>query len=173
MECAIDRLLALRIADVMTKQVVRIYPWQTMTEAAGIFCENDVSTAPVVDETGRCIGILSATDFVKRDRKCCKNERPLLAMRNHALVKRKSGKSIDFEATPCEIVSTHMTQDVHSVEQGMSLIAAARVMIDQHVHRLPVIDESGCPAGMLSTMDVVTSLINAIDELKSSLTKQD
>ena len=117
--------------------------------------------------------ILVPIDFVKRERKCCENERPLLAMQDHALVNREPGKSFEIEATPREIVRTHMTPEVHSVEAGMSLIAAARVIADQHVHRLPVIDESGKAIGMLSTMDIVASLINAIDELKSSLAKQE
>ena len=173
MECAIDRLLALRVADVMTKHVVHISAWQTMTEVARIFGTDDVSAAPVVDDVGRCIGILSATDFLKRERKCSENERPVFAMQNHALVSKEPGKPFDIEATPREIVRTHMTPEVHSVEAGISLIVAARVMADQHVHRLPVIDDSGHPVGILSTMDIVASLINAIDEWKSSLAKQD
>ncbi len=146
MEAATDRLLALRVSDVMTQDVARVFPSHTMAQAAEIFTRHKVSSAPVVDESGTCIGILSATDFLSRDQEA-------------------RGR----EGNRAETVLDCMTPTVFSVALGSSLLTAARVMDDKHVHRLPVIGESGCPVGSVSTMDIVATMINAIDELKSSL----
>src|SRR5262245_42031347 len=64
MLATLDRLDSLRVADVMSRDVVVIHYHQTMTEAARVLTDHQISGAPVIDEQGRCIGILSATDFV-------------------------------------------------------------------------------------------------------------
>ena len=59
------RLQSLTVADVMTRRVTAIPGCARMQEAARILAEADASGAPVVDAAGRCIGVLSATDFLK------------------------------------------------------------------------------------------------------------
>ncbi len=138
MEFAIDRLLTLRVSDVMTKEVVVTRQTDTIAEALELFTQRDVSAAPVVDEQGRCVGILSVVDFAADD---ARNE---------------------------QTVGQRMTRGVQSVSSGNSLLAAARAMCSHHVHRLPVLDDNH-PVGVISTMDVVAALVNAIDEMKSNL----
>jgi CBS domain-containing protein len=45
---------------------------------------------------------------------------------------------------------------------------AAKIMCLQHVHRLPVVDASGKPVGIISSMDLVAALSNAAEELIGS-----
>lgn len=143
MEKTIDRLLALRVLDVMTRDPVVVSANESIDEVAARFRVQDVSAVPVVDEQGQCIGILSSTDFVKREQQ----PRP--------------GESSPATAAGC------MTQAVQSIEPGASLLAAARLMCDNHIHRLPVLDQK-VPVGVISTMDIVAALVNAVDEMKAS-----
>lgn len=138
MEFAIDRLLTLRVSDVMTKDVVVTRQSDTIAEALELFTSRDVSAAPVVDDQGRCVGVLSVVDFAGHD------------------------------APAEQTVAERMTRVVQSVSSGNSLLAAARAMCSHHVHRLPVLDDNQ-PVGVISTMDVVAALVNAIDEMKSNL----
>jgi CBS domain-containing protein len=52
--------------DLMTRDVVTIPEEMSLPAAARLLSQNQISGAPVVDADGRCIGVLSATDFIHR-----------------------------------------------------------------------------------------------------------
>jgi CBS domain-containing protein len=52
--------------DLMTRNVVTIPQEMAMRDAAQLLLQLQISGAPVVDEGCRCVGILSATDFLQR-----------------------------------------------------------------------------------------------------------
>lgn len=142
MNDAVVRLKSLLVQDVMARQVVEIRADQKMSRAAEMFTEHEIAAAPIVDQDGSCIGILSATDFLKRDR-------------------RSAGRSQD------EAVTAHMSSAVQTVSASAPLLSAARMMDAQHVHRLVVLDADERPIGVISTMDIVAALLNALDEVGS------
>src|SRR5271166_3903953 len=57
-------LLALTAADLMVSPVVTIPQGTSLREAARLLHQSDISGAPVVDPQGRCLGVLSSSDFV-------------------------------------------------------------------------------------------------------------
>jgi CBS domain-containing protein len=147
MDSAVDRLLTLKVKDVMTRQVVCVESDQYLADAAQLLVEKGISGAPVIDAQGLCVGILSALDYVRRE---------------HVLPVN-SGE----EATRRR-VREQMSTSVRAVKAEQTLLAAARIMCDKHVHRLPVLDEQGRPAGLITSMDVVAALVNVIDEQERS-----
>ena len=58
-------LSALKAVDLMSRDVVTIRQETSMWDAAGLLMKNQVSGAPVVDAAGKCVGVLSAADFVR------------------------------------------------------------------------------------------------------------
>lgn len=52
-------------ADVMARNVIRIPNTMVMKEAARVLSAAQVSGAPVVNEAGVCLGVISAVDFVR------------------------------------------------------------------------------------------------------------
>ncbi len=66
MDIAVDRLMTLKVKDVMTRKVICVAKNQRLSDAAGLFLEKGISGAPVIDEHGRCVGVLSAIDYVRR-----------------------------------------------------------------------------------------------------------
>jgi CBS domain-containing protein len=137
----LGRLRTLHVSDVMNRNVIKLNAQQRMSEIAKEFSAHNISAAPVVDESGRCIGILSATDFLQR-------------------------KSADT-ADAIDVASSYMTRTVRTVQPNMLLLNAAILMNAEHIHRLPVVDENQRIVGMISTMDVVAAVINSIDEMES------
>jgi CBS domain-containing protein len=87
--------------------------------------------------------MLSAIDYVRRA---------------HVL---QSDEGLDASV---ERVAEEMTAGVRSVQPEQTLLTAARIMCEKHVHRLPVLDLDGKPVGLITSMDVVAALVNAIDE---------
>jgi len=143
MNVAIERLQSLRVADVMTRSVVPIAADMQLTKVAQIFRAHEISAAPVVDAQGACVGVLSATDFLKH---------------------------LAESSTGLENVQAqdHMTPAVQSIAPEASIILAARIMCVDHLHRLFVLDFRGKPVGVISSMDIVAALTNAMDEMHRS-----
>jgi CBS domain-containing protein len=144
MNSTIERLLSLRVVDVMRPEVVTLSPEATMTSAAKAFVDHKISGAPVTDDR-HCVGILSAADFVRREMHrgvSCNGDRPL-----------------DEDQ-----VSGYMTRSVQSIAGDASLIEAARTMCRAHVHRLPVMNASGKLIGMASSLDIVAAMVKAVEE---------
>jgi nucleotide-binding universal stress UspA family protein/CBS domain-containing protein len=92
----------------------------------------DISGVPVVDAEGRCVGVLSAIDFV-----------------------RLGDRRDDGESQ----VRSHMTADPVTAGPDTSIADLAQMMIDAHIHRIIVVDERGKPIGIVSSTNVLAAVI--------------
>lgn len=132
-----DRLAVIRVAEVMNTDIVFVRDTDTMHSAAQRIHANCISGAPVIDRHGHCVGVLGISDFTT--------------------------PTLRGDREPNEVwgdfVRTHMTSPAVSIAPTASLVDASRLMCTKHVHRLPVVDESGHLAGMISSLDVVGSLV--------------
>jgi CBS domain-containing protein len=116
------------VGDVMTQSVQTVPPETTACEVATLFADHDIGSAVVVDpETGQYSGIVTESDLMR-----------LVA----------AGADIDtvtvdtFLSTP--IVTVASTEDIH---------AAAAMMKEHSIRRLPVTDD-GDIVGILTTTDL-------------------
>jgi CBS domain-containing protein len=57
--------MALTADDLMTRTLVRVPEEMPLRDAARLLLQNQVSGAPVVDRQGKCVGVLSAFDFLR------------------------------------------------------------------------------------------------------------
>ncbi|MCH7725645.1 MAG: CBS domain-containing protein [Planctomycetes bacterium] len=162
---ATQRLGSLKVSDVMARDVVQVPVCQPMSGAAATFAEHAISAAPVIDDQGRCVGILSATDFLRRD--CPQKDG---RWEEHRLVRMEN--SMQLVSNRADVASSYMTSAVQSIAADATVMTAAMVMCAEHVHRLPVLDKDGRVAGVISTMDIVASLLNAVDEEATSFVHQ-
>lgn len=144
MNSAIERLLTLRVADVMSKPVITVLTHDTMSHAAQVLLEHSISGVTVVDEQHGCAGVLSCLDFVKMQA---------------GPMRQRLAEEYDEE-----LVLGSMSSDVRCVTANQSLLSAARLMQAEHIHRLPVLDDAGRLLGMITSLDIVAALVNAIDE---------
>lgn len=147
MDSAADRLITLKVKDAMTRHVICVEQDQLLSDAARLFVEKGISGAPVVDRSGTCVGMLSATDYVRRE---------------HAMHESCPDR------TPDDRVAREMSLHPHAIRPEQTLLTAARLMCDQHIHRLPVLNSAGHPVGLITSMDVVAALVNAMDEREAS-----
>ncbi len=165
MNSALERLLSLRVSQVMTKRVIEVSPHQTLAEAATLLSKHSLSGAPVVDELGHCVGILTATDFLVQEGRLAESsqDRPLPG-KDLEIRSDSEEEPIHMDTVDHEFVRHHMSDHVESVDKDMTLLNAARKMCDLHVHRLPVLDERQHVLGMISSLDIVAALVQATEE---------
>ena len=156
-----DRIVTLRVGEVMTAAPVTIDCSASMQEASRLFSDKRIHAVPVVDHLGHCVGILTASDFVKRADLFAEADARL-----NPIVHEEQGIMVE----PCsfDYVTDCMTQCIQSVAPTTPLISAAKIMIGARLHVLPVIDDHK-PVGVLSNLDVVAVLVNAFEEAKRSL----
>jgi predicted transcriptional regulator len=57
-----------------------------------------------------------------------------------------------------------MSALVQTVGPDRPLTEAARLMCHNHIHRLLVLDAQGRPTGVVTALDIVAALINAVEE---------
>jgi len=151
-------VLRARVAsELMAPDPISIRSEAKATEALTMFSEKGIHAAPVIDEAGRPIGVLSRSDL-------------LVHQVEHAKY-RANGPEYFFEPTfgsdatpacntnPSEArVVDLMTPAVFAVSPDTPVHRVVSDMIGLRVHRLFVVDEDGCLVGVISTMDVLKFL---------------
>ena len=140
----------------MSNPCPRTRRWQTRPVC---FDSTISSGAPVVDQVGRFVGILSSSDFVRHE----KADRSLTPAALFA--------SYELDAPLPGIVADYMTTAVQTIREDARLLDAGRVMTAQHVHRLPVVDQHNKLAGILTSLDLVAALVKVVDEWRSALSR--
>lgn len=120
----------MRIQNIMSKPVVVCGQSETLNEAARLMWDHDCGVVPVVGDDGRIAGIVT-------DRDICMA----------AYTKGRTLGSIP--------ITEAMSRKVLSCRADDSLESAGRVMTDNQVRRLPVLDGEDRPVGMVSFGDVV------------------
>jgi CBS domain-containing protein len=153
-------LVAETAADLMTKSVVSICHSATIREAGAFLIESGISGAPVIDDAGRAIGVLSHTDIVWHDsmpkaksadvhdyyREVDPRCPP--ALRGYVYDKRAASVPVSDVMSPAII-------QVASDDSAVTIVAK---LLALKIHRLFVVDGTGTLVGVISTFDVLRCL---------------
>jgi CBS-domain-containing membrane protein len=151
--------LALTAADLMSADVVMVPRAMCLQTAAHLLSESHVSGAPVVNEAGQCIGVLSTTDFmhwVGHGERCAARPDCSPSRSFHS-----AWQVVDVDALPMDAVGSYMTANPVMVPPNTPIDELARMMTDAHIHRLIVVDATSRPLGIVSSTDVVAAVANA------------
>ncbi|MBI5247593.1 MAG: CBS domain-containing protein [Elusimicrobia bacterium] len=140
--------------DIMRKKVVSVESWLTLPELAKIFEEKCISGAPVVDEVGAILGVVSQTDLVRTRR-----EAPSGIPSYHREFDdsvRSAGLHIEeLDQTRVEQI---MTPGAIALDEMTPVEKVAKVMIDSRIHRV-LITKGDKLAGIVTTMDFLRALV--------------
>jgi CBS-domain-containing membrane protein len=150
-------LLALTAADLMSRDVVTLPREMSLRAAAQWLAQARVSGAPVVDDRGRCVGVLSAIDFVLWARAQGQAGRPCDL--EHLFV--TPWQCVDLESLPADQVSQHMTTDLVTASPDTRVGDLAGLMTDARVRRVVIVDGQGRPVGIVSSTDIMSAVAEA------------
>lgn len=158
------KLKKIRVSDVMNRQVICVRSTDLMCQAAEQMTDSAVTGVPVVDDAGRCVGVLSSSDFTRRERERDCEGRLAAGNVQEVLVQNEPGGAYHIETVLEDVVTNYMSAAVQTISPAATLFQAARCMCLEHVHRLVVVDEDNRPVGMLSTLDILAALLAAMEE---------
>lgn len=141
-----------RIKQIVTRNAVTLNQEDTIHVALTLMGENRVSALPVVDNKRRCVGILSTADLVDmtRDTEEDLRQLELVDRATRKMLIDKLGNSLGHEK-----VATYMSGSVTTVGLETRIGTAAREMLRNRIHHLPVVDHNEHLVGIVSTMDIL------------------
>ena len=159
------RLGTLAARDVMTKNVIVFTESDLIESAISTLKESRITGAPVVDDGGKFVGILSISDLLRTSPADAEAAPTALAHGegDTAWDLFETARPLKTESAD-ERICDRMSKRVTSISDSAPLIEVARLMCDGHWHRVPVVDDVGGLCGIISTMDVLAALVNAADE---------
>lgn len=144
---------ALIAEDLMSRPVEAIPAKMSLREAARLLRRAQISGAPVVDSEGRCVGVLSATDFVRATEHVGE-------VREHAQPSVCSEwQMVDTDNLPDEAVCDYMTSDPVTAPCGTRITELARMLLDAHIHRVVIVDARRRPVGIVSSTDILAAVV--------------
>lgn len=150
------------VDDVMTKQVTVLRPDQTISDAVIELAKKGISGAPVVDENGQLVGIITENDIlnaIKNTGKHLEMVYPSLSMVSVSFIETMDEvETIDaFKEIANKKVSQVMTKAVTTVQAGSNLSMAVNFIILKGVNRIPIMD-GGKVVGIVSRADIIQGL---------------
>ena len=128
-------LAAITVKDFMTTKVVTLSPDMDLMEAMRVLAYHRISGAPVVDELGSVVGMLTERDCLRT-----------------VVVASYHGEG------SCGAVAEYMSQDVRAVEADTSLLDMAELFISKRYRRYPVKHEDRL-IGIISRKDAIRAVL--------------
>lgn len=124
------------VKDYMSRRLTTLKPETEIVRAVHTLIKKNISGAPVVDEDGRLIGMITQIDCLK--------------------VVLNAAYHSEYGGTVAELMSA----EVETMDPETSMIDAAKQFLKQHYHRYPVLDQ-GKLVGLISRRDVLRALGDA------------
>jgi CBS-domain-containing membrane protein len=123
------------VADLMTRSPIAVRDDEPVASVADLLADHGIAGLPVVDERQSLIGVISATDLVRA---------------RVSIVRRTGWRGL--------LVRDLMTAPARTIPASASFEEAARLMTEQRLHRLVVVDSRDRPIGVLSQSDIVREM---------------
>ncbi len=152
------------VRDLMNPDIMTVADEMTTDELARYLVEREISGAPVVDGQGHLIGVVSMTDI---GRNLAEPSDPT-SSRGANFYRDDADDAMDltledlgqrYVEERAVTVRDVMTPVIHQVPVTATVAEVARIMVEQHIHRL-VVTQGHDPIGIITSMDVLKMVAN-------------
>lgn len=135
----------MKARDAMSSPVLTLRMDEPIDRAAQLLCENGFTSLPVVDDDDQLVGIVTESDVIRE-------QLPLDPS-------WRGGPSAGGLRPSARTVGQVMTTPVESLTPGAEIADAARMMVDERIRSLPIVDGHGV-VGILTRRDVLRSRLS-------------
>ncbi|MFW6083651.1 MAG: CBS domain-containing protein [Gemmatimonadota bacterium] len=144
---------------IMSRPPITIGPEVSLADAAELMLDRKVGSLLVVDSAGRLIGIITDSDFAAKSAGI-----PFSTLRRPQVLGQWLGaEGVDriYREACRRTVAEVMTSHVHTVAADERVEKALRLMMDQDIKHVPVLDD-GKPLGMIARHDLLKMMLETL-----------
>jgi CBS domain-containing protein len=148
----------------MTTDVATVREEAPYREIVDVLATRRISAVPVVDDFGRVLGVVSEADLLHKVELVGQPYEPRLferRQRRQARVKAEAAVARDLMTAPAVTAFGHAP-----------VVAAARSMDRERVKRLPVIDDLGRLAGIVTRGDLLKVHLRPDDDIRADVVQE-
>lgn len=139
------RLGDIRLKDIMTREVITVTPDQPLEEIWKLLRNHHIRGVPVTDAARKIVGMVSIADFLKvADWRMCNT---LVARMKLFVSHKKINTAEQIMTTP--VIVGH---------ENMLMTEAFLLFAKNGINHLPLVDEKGELVGILTRLDLLSSL---------------
>lgn len=149
--------MQMQVRDVMTRHVISVGTGQSVLHAVQLMLQNKISGLPVVDATGKLVGIVTEGDFLRRGEIGTQRQRP----RWLEFLLGPGRMAEEYVHSSGRTVEEVMTPDPCTVTEDDVLETVVELMERRHVKRLPVLRD-GRLVGIVSRANLMHALIERV-----------
>lgn len=146
-----------KVKDIMTKELITVSPQTEIAVAAKLLLEKRINGLPVIDDSGKLVGILCQSDLVAQQKSI---PIPSVYTLLESFIPLTSLKRIDKEVRKIAALKVEqaMTPNPVTVGPETDIEDVARLMVDKKYHTLPVM-EGDKIVGVVGKEDVLKTLL--------------
>ena len=146
----------LKAQDIMTNNVITVTEDMPVKELAKILSENKISGAPVVDNEGKLVGVVTESDLIDQTKKV---HIPTVVSIFDSFLFLESPDRLekDLKKMAASTVKDISSQELVNVNKDTRLDELATLMSEKKVHTLPVVDGDKL-VGVIGKSDIIRTL---------------
>ena len=147
------------VKEIMTENPITVTADMEIFKAAKILLDNRINGVPVVNDSGKLVGILCQSDLIAQQKKL---PVPSLFSFLDGYISLSSMKNLEKEVRKiaAAAVSDAMTANPVTVGPDSSIETVAALMVDHNLYTLPVV-EKGELVGVVGKEDILRTLMPA------------
>lgn len=142
----------------MTRKVITVTAATTVKDLAKILTDNAISGAPVIDEAGKVMGVVTESDLIDQNKKI---HIPTVVsiLDSFIYLERPDRLEQEMRKIAGATVADIYTADIVTVTEETPVDELATIMSEQSVHTLPVIQD-GKLTGVIGKRDIIRTIIS-------------
>jgi len=148
----------LKAKDIMTSEVITVQMETTVNELAEILWKNRISGAPVLDDDGKVVAVVTENDLIDQSKKF---HIPTMISLLDSVIFLESSKKTEKEIKKMagNTVQDICSKELVTVDEETGLDEIATIMANKKVHTLPVLLDDNI-VGVIGKSDIIRTMAN-------------
>lgn len=147
--------------DIMTTKVITVKRDTSIEDLSALLVQHEISGAPVVDDAGALIGIITENDLISRNKRL---HIPTVVSFLDAAIYLESSRKFEQEVKRmcATLVGDIFNAKVVSIAEETTLVDIATIMAEKKIHILPVVRDNKI-VGIVGKRDMVKAIARQTD----------
>lgn len=146
--------------NIMTSEVITVKENATVRELAALLLTNNISGAPVVDDSGKVIGVVTESDLIFQNKKV-HLPTAFAILDAFVFLERPEKMELELKKIAGSKVGDICSRKLISVGPETELEELATLMAEKKIHTLPVMSE-GRLVGVIGKSDIIRTIAQGL-----------